>query len=104
MDVISNVMLDHYLTGLVSKFFKILPMKEAGEASLCDYMSSLQVELIGCKGVIESLQEDAMYLTLISILEYLINEECEVRVVKREVFKAISICKKLRKRYASNKE
>ena len=101
---ITKEMLDHYLAGLVNKFFKILPMREANEYSLTEYMESLQVELIGCKGVIDELQHDAMYLTIISILQYLITEECEVRVVKREVFKAISLCKKLRKRYVLNEE
>lgn len=103
MDVTKNIndgMLDNYLDGLVNKFFKILPMKESNESSLYEYIDSLQVELIGCKGVINSLHDDAMWLTLISILQYLREEECETKVVKREVFKAISLCKKLRKRYA----
>lgn len=101
---ITTTMLDNYLDEMVNKFFKILPMKESNEPSLYEYMSSLQVELIGCEGVIKALHEDARYLTLISILQYLIDNDCEVKVVKREVFKAISLCKKLRKKYSDTKE
>ena len=45
-----------------------------------------------------------MFLTLLSILQYLINyPKCLVKVVKREVFRAISICKKIGARYAGER-
>jgi hypothetical protein len=100
MDVITDRMVDNYLSGLVNKFFKILPMKETGEPSLNEYMSSLKIELSGCKDIVAKLDDDAMWLTLISILQYMIENECDVKVVKREVFKAISLCKKMRATYA----
>lgn len=95
-------LLHNYFKNLVNHFFKILPIREQNEESLSTYMQSLQAELIGCKGLIEAIQNDAAYLTLISILQYLIdNPECTIREVKREVFRAISICNKLKARYAS---
>lgn len=96
---IPDKMLDNYLNSLVNKFFKILPIKESGEPSLNEFMRSLQAELIGSKQLIERLSSDSMYMSLISILQYMIDNECDTPVVKREVFKAISICKKLRKKY-----
>ena len=96
---LSSEMVSNYLGGLVNQFFKILPIKESGEPSLNEFMRSLQVELLGHKSLMRSLENDSMYMTLLSILEYLINNDCETHVVKREVFKAISICKKLRKKY-----
>lgn len=101
---ITDKMLDNYLSGLVNKFFKILPMKEDNEPSVNEYMSSLQVELIGSKNIVKSLGDDAMYMTIISILQYLIDEDCDIRVVKREVFKAISCINKLSDRYVAKKE
>lgn len=92
-------MIDNYLNGLVNQFFKILPIKESGEPSLNEFMRSLQVELLGFKGLMAEIGNDSMYLTLLSILQYLIENDCEIPVVKREVFKAISICKKLRSKY-----
>jgi len=40
-------------------------------------------------------------VSLLNILQYLIdNPECSLTVVKREVFRAISICNKLKAKYA----
>ena len=69
-------------------------------------LRSLQAELLGCKELVEAIHEDPMFLSLISILQYLIDTpSCPTPVVKREVFKAISICNKLKAKYAVlNKE
>lgn len=94
--------LHNYFRNLVNHFFKILPIREQNEGSLTTYMQSLQAELLGCRGLISAIQKDASYLTLLSILQYLIdNPECTVREVKREVFRAISICNKLKAQYTS---
>lgn len=94
--------LHNYFKNLVNHFFKILPIREQNEESLITYMQSLQAELLGCKGLISVFQNDALYLTLLSILQYLIdNPECSVKEVRREVFRAISICNKLEAQYAS---
>lgn len=92
--------LRQYFKTLVNHFFKILPMREQGEESLATYIESLQVELIGCQSLIENLNEDSCFITLLSILQYLIDHpDCSIRVVKREVFHAISICNKLKSKY-----
>ena len=79
--------LNNYLRTLVNLFFKILPIWESGESSLDTYMRSLQAELLGCKELVEAIHEDPMFLSLISILQYLIDTpSCPTPVVKREVF------------------
>ena len=93
--------LNNYLRTLVNLFFKILPIWESGEKSIVTYMKSLQAELIGCQEFVVAIHEDSMVLSLASILQYLIDHpSCEVQEVKREVFRAISICNKLRSKYA----
>lgn len=92
-------LLNNYLKNLVNLFFKILPMRENEEDSLPVYMKSLQSELIGCKEIITALNNDHLFLSLISILQYLIDNDCSVKDVRREVFNAISICNKLKTRY-----
>lgn len=93
--------LSNYLRTLINLFFKILPIWESGESSLNTYMRSLQAELLGCRELIDAINADPMFLSLISILQYLIdNPSCEITTVKREVFKAISICNKLKAKYA----
>lgn len=95
------IVLNNYLRTLVNLFFKILPIWESGESSLDTYMRSLQAELIGCKELVEAIHNDPMFLSLVSILQYLIDSpSCPISVVKREVFKAISICNKLKAKYA----
>lgn len=93
--------LTNYLRSLINLFFKILPIWESGEGSIETYIKSLQVELLGCKELIEAIHEDPLFLSLISILQFFIdNPETEIHAVRREVFKAISICNKLKARYA----
>lgn len=92
--------LHSYFKNLINNFFKVLPMRENEETSLQTYMRSLQIELLGCKEFVEAIKDDSLYLTLLSILQYLIdNPECSVHEVKREVFRAISVCNKLKFRY-----
>lgn len=98
---IPDKMIENYLACLVNQFFKILPIKESGEPSLKEFMRSLQGELIGGKNLMEALHYDSMYMSLILILQYLIDNDCDTPIVKREVFKAISICKKLKTKYCS---
>ncbi len=91
----------NYLCNLVNLFFKILPIRESGESSLGTYMQSLQAELIGCKELITAIHYDSQFLSLICILQNLIdNPTLDIPSVKREVFRAISICNKLKARYA----
>lgn len=94
---IPDKLFGNYLNSLVGLFYKILPIKESGEPSLGKYMESLQRELIGCRNLISELNYDELYLSLLSILQYLIENDCSTDIVKCEVFKAIRICKKLQK-------
>lgn len=106
VDVPMNAaVLNNYLRSLINLFFKILPLKESGERSLETYMRSLQAELLGCNSFVESIHDDSMFLSLIAILQYLIdNPDCDVPFVRREVFRAISICNKLKEKYAVPQE
>ena len=98
-------LVDAYLSRLIGQFFKILPLFEDGEPSIKEHMLSLQTEMIGCRELICSLKCDACYLSLISILQFFIDNTDVLRedlpTVKREVFKAISICNTLRERYGA---
>lgn len=97
--------LENYFRSLINLFFKILPLKESKERSLETYMRSLQAELLGCKALVVAIHEDSLFLSLISILQYLIDHpESDVVFVRREVFRAISICNKLKERYAVTQE
>ena len=89
-----------YIRGLVDRFFKILPLWENNEESLPTYLDSLLIELKGFNGLMYVLNDDRDYVSLLAILQYLIdNPDTNTNVVKREIFRAISICNKLRAKY-----
>lgn len=100
---VDGAVLEHYLESLVGRFFKILPLREIGEPSLGVYLESLRNELMGFESLMTDLRGDGMLLSLMSILQYLIDHpETECRAVRREVFRAISLCEKLSGRYCGD--
>lgn len=94
-----------YMSRLVGQFFKILPLFENGEPSRNEYMLSLKAELAGCTNLMYALHDDADFLTLLAILQYLLDHSDALldnqQTVKREVFKAISLCDGLRARFGT---
>ena len=94
-------MLTNRLEKLTNQFYKILPLRENGVETLPEYMKSLMAEMLGAKDLIDALRNDAIYLTLLSILSYLISYDCDVDTVRREVFKALSLIKKITDKYKS---
>lgn len=88
-----------YMGGLVNRFFKILPIKEEGEPTLKQYMQSLQREMLGCQSLIIMLKDDDRYMSLLSILQYLIDNDTTIKTTKMEVFRAINILRQLQKKY-----
>lgn len=97
--------LSSYLNGFVGNIFKILPLWEQHEPTLNKYLTSLQVELTGCYRFYPDLATNSDFPTLLNILEWLKSKEAsEKSAVKREIFKAISICKKIASKYKGGDE
>ena len=96
-------LIGNYLYTLVNRFYKILPMKESGEPTLTKYISSLRREMIGCLDLIEGLEWDGRYMTLLATLSYLEThmDEADNAAVKTEVFRAIGTIKQLRRSYGT---
>lgn len=97
---IPNEMLVNYFNFLIGKVFKILPISETEPDTLQNYLESLLLELKGSKDLISTLRNDGSFISLLSILQYLTNNECSRKVYRREVFKGIDILKKLQDKYA----
>lgn len=97
---LSDTAILRYFDTLVNSFFKVLPMREQEEPSLHTYLESFKVELSGLGNLVEPIGCDPQFLTLLAILEYLTDTpDVSVKVTRREVFRAISICNKLRAQY-----
>ena len=95
---VDATVLNTYFETLVNLLFKILPMREGEEKTLDVYMKSLRCELLGCYSLCPEVGEDSSLMSIISILQYLIDHpECQVSDVRREVFHAISICNRMKK-------
>ena len=94
---VTEELVRNFFKSLVNRFFKILPMREQNEDSLVTYMNGLQLELLGAQGLLGELRNDTAYITLLSILQYMIDSpNVDVPIVKREVFNCISLCNKLK--------
>ena len=98
---ISNRLYYNRLGNLINQFYKILPIKESGEPTLEKYMEGLLRELLGTSELIEALEYDAQYMSLVAILQYMIDHECDVSIVRSDVFKAIGILKRMREKYTT---
>lgn len=100
---LDGVMVEKYFHNLVNLFFKILPIRESEEKTLVAYMQGLKTEMIGCKSLIAAVDDDAMYMSLICTLQYLIDHPDDpVPRFKSDVFKCISLCNKLKARYGKS--
>ena len=90
---------------LIGQFFKILPLREHEAATLGQYMEGLLREMQGLEQLIVDWHEDGQYLTLLGILQYHIDHpDCDLSVVRSDVFKAINIIKRLQKKYATEQQ
>ena len=103
---LNETLVANYFDMLVNKVFKILPIIENKEDSIVVYAESLCCELQGFKSLLPSIGEDPTFLSFLSIVQWLIDNvvdaETQYKSIRREVFHAISLCKKLQSRFAEN--
>lgn len=89
-----------YFASLVNRIFKILPIREREEETLGAYLDSLAIELAGCESLLPVLSGDGEFISVLSTIRSLRDDpSLPVATVKREVFRAISICKRMETRY-----
>lgn len=88
----------NYLDALVGKIYKILPMKEDGAEFLPQYIDWRIREMTSFRDFVQVVGEDADFLSLILIMNSISTQE-DVSSVRHDVFEAISLCKKLRRKY-----
>lgn len=99
---IPDEMLNNYFSSLINQIYKILPIKESGEPTLPQYLNSLVRELVGANSLFEKTENDSMFLSIIAVIGYLSeNDDCDTKIVKSDVFRAINMCKKLQKKYCT---
>lgn len=103
--MLSDKSLVLYFDRMIGRLYKILPLKESGEKTISDYLDSLLAEMTGFE-MLARLSDQPYYLSMTATVAYLavhINK-CETAKVKREVFKMINTCKKLKACYEGGGE
>ena len=90
----------HYLSCLINQIFKILPLKEQNSEFVETHISDIVKELKGFELFIKDTDYDDSIMRIISVLSYYesnINTS-DVTEVRRNVFKMITLCEKLKSR------
>ena len=102
---VEETLVSKYFNSLVNKIFKILPIIENGEESITVYMESLGVELVGFQSLLPTVGEDPAFLSLLSIYQWIADNTADTdnnyKAIRREVFHAISLCKKMQAQFSS---
>ena len=97
-------LVENYFKHLINSFFKILPMFEDKEPTLNTYLDNLYEEMTSCTKIIEQIEEDPQYMSLLLTLIFLrrhnesgdlTHEKC-----KAKVFGAMTTCGRLSIRYS----
>ncbi len=98
--MIPDAMMRKYFERTVGKLYKILPLKECEEETLKEYLDTLLTELVGVE-LLDNLSSQPYYMSIIGIVSYLSDNisDCSVKKVKKNVFRAIDLCKKLEASY-----
>ena len=105
---IDSVHIVNYFGSLVSRFFKILPMREESEESLTEYIKNFQRELVSCGFFIPSLKNDGTYMEILCTLQFLSDNiyspDCDFQNIRREVFHGISLCNEMQAHFMDGGE
>ena len=67
-------------------------------------MESLQRELIGNQELIIRLKNNANFLSFLGKIQYLINNEVDIKVFKKDIFDCIALINKLKSEFEKDGE
>lgn len=93
---IPDQMIVAYVNGMKGKIFKMLPMKENNIGSLNKYMNATLREFISSKEVVEYFKDNQDFLTLITIINSLINQN-DIELFRSDFFKAMNLIERMLK-------
>jgi hypothetical protein len=99
---LSNITVEVGLEGYIDKIFKILPMREEKCPTLTIYIQGLIREFMGNSSLMEGLLYEKEFLSLVGTLENLISDDIKFEEFRSDVFKSISIVKKMKKNLGEN--
>jgi hypothetical protein len=92
----------NYLSHLINQIYKILPMAEEHNPNIYTYISSLIREVLGSSELLSELDYDGTLLRVLSILEYWSFNTEPIVILRKDIFKAISLCKTMQTNLAGD--
>lgn len=84
-----------YINGMVSKVYKMMPMKETRTNSLPKYIESTLREFIGQKELVFELKDKEEFQTILGVLESLLTQD-DFSKFRSDIFKIINLIEKLK--------
>jgi len=96
---IPNEMFQNYLKFLIGRVFKILFMQEEKNPDLTKYLESLLHELTGSLDLMKAIRYDGDFLKLLNKIQFLIGNNTDHCIVRKEVLECTNIIEKLQNRY-----
>lgn len=105
IDNFSDEYFVNYFNYLIGRLYTGLCLKDEYSDTLVSHLESLNRELIGSAELISFLKGDARFISLLSKVQFLISHsDVDQKIFKKELFSAISIIKKLQKKYCNKEE
>lgn len=89
----------NYISFLINKVYKILPMKEEGCKTLTSYLENLQIEMLGNYELIECLKDEPQFISVLGVIQYFIEHDFDVAICRRQVFSVIKSLENINKKY-----
>lgn len=86
-----------FLSSLVGKLYKVLPLYEDGGSEVFLYLERLIAELNGAMYTFPELTEEENYISIVNNLNYILHCGCSLVECRRQTFDSISLAKKLRR-------
>ncbi|HXW03438.1 MAG TPA: hypothetical protein VD651_04165 [Nitrosarchaeum sp.] len=94
---LNKIVVEVSLEAYIDKIFKILPMKEEKCPTLNNYIQGLLREFLGNASLMEGLLYEKDFLSLVGTMGNLMNEDITFEEFRSDIFKSISIVKKMKK-------
>ena len=86
----------NYLTKLIDRIYKIIPLKEENSPTIRVYMRSLISEMLSNSELINSLDYDSRLMIIISILNSVIDSD-DHNKYRKDIFKCINYIEQLKR-------
>lgn len=92
---LNSPLANSYFTNLKNRIFKILPLTEEGNDGVVKYANSLLFELNGIVNVIDGIENQCYFLSLLgtleSVSEELLAPDIDLECVRSEILKCLNI-------------